>query len=339
MDMFESLLTSSSGKRVSPEMLEMLGRKASALYQEKGVSLNQAVRQVAAQHPELGNEHVKRIVEFANTVTFQEMFSKNPDKNIHFEVGDPGVVLRDLKDGGSPAHDGKTLQGGLGDYHTAPAKEHDAGDQQELEQLFATRSQSGDHTAEPQDTVKTAAAAPGPGMHANPYEDVYDAHQRLQASRNELAGAHEQFDLLLKAAHADLLRIVKDESLSSDGAGLGGVLGVLEKLASKELVFSVLGPAIEKLAQDPQARVKLEAGLTKRAGRVVNLNHPLVAAWSGLVKAAEDKLRTSEALKEIDEHLTETDAFLKSAGRPVTNKVRGMIGRIAATRQRFPRKA
>jgi len=333
MDMFESLLTQSSGKNVGPELLEMLGRKASTMFQQKGVPLNQAVKQVTSDHPELGNEHIKRVVEFANTVTFQEMFQREPDKNVHFEVADPGVVLRDLKDGGSPAHDGKTLQGGMGDYKTSPKLEHEAGGDRELEQLFSTRPSSSEHTTE--QSEKVASVESDPGFHADPVDDVYDNHLRLQVARNELAGSHEKFDLLVKEARENLFHVVQDECLSSDGAGLGGVLFVLEKMASKEVITDTLSPIIEKMASDPRSCPRLEAGLEKAAGKVVNLQHPLVVAWSGLEKAAEEQVRTAEALKEIDASLAETSKFLKTASRPITNKIRGMVGRISATRQRF----
>jgi hypothetical protein len=340
MDMFESLLTQPSGKSVGPELLEMLGRKASTMFQQKGVPLNQAIAQVTADHPELGNEHIKRVVEFANTVTFQEMFQKEPDKNVHFEVADPGVVLRDLKDGGSPAHDGKTLQGGLGDYRGSPKLEHEAGGMEDLEHLFSTRPSSSEHTTEQganewAGQQKTASAPTDPALHANPIDDVYDTHLRLQAARSELAGAHEQFDLMVKEARESLFQVVQDESLSPDGAGLGGVLAVLEKVASKEVITDTLAPVIEKMASDPRSLPKLEAGLEKTAGRVVNMEHPLIKAWAGLEKAASDQVRTAEGLREVDSLLAETSEFLKSAGRPVTNKIRSMVGRIAATRQRF----
>ena len=338
MDTFDSLLTQSSGRRVSAEELEMLGRKASSLFQQQGVPLNQAITQVIKDHPELGNEHVKRIVEFANTVTFQELFQKSEDKNVHFDVADPGVVLRDLKDGGSPAHDGKTLSGGMGDYSVAPQQENNP-DDAALAQMFnpAAHQPQADGG---QELAKLASAPTDNSVHANPIEDVYDAHVRLQAARSELAGAHEQFDLLQKHAHDELERAIKREALSEDGAGLGGVLSVLEKLASKELVASVVGPMIEKMARDTRTQEPLLAGLEKRAGKVINPGHPIVVAWSGLVKAAEDKVRTAEALSEVDGHLKETTAFLKNAGALATGlkDAVGITGKVPnGLRQRFPK--
>src|SRR3954463_14072601 len=100
--MFENLLTQPSTPQVSPELLETLGRSASRMFLQQKVPLNDAVRQLVAEHPGLGDEHLRRIVEFANNTTFQEMFQGGTDKNVHFPVADPGVIVRDVKDGGSP---------------------------------------------------------------------------------------------------------------------------------------------------------------------------------------------------------------------------------------------
>lgn len=125
MNAFEQFLMADSPQSgVSAEVLEMLGRKAAMKFLGEQVPLTQAVSDLVSEHPELGNEHIKRVVEFANNVAFQELFSKSEDKNVHFDVADPGEVIRDLKDGGSPAHDGKTLDRSK-DYSGPPTMEKD----------------------------------------------------------------------------------------------------------------------------------------------------------------------------------------------------------------------
>ncbi len=341
MDMFSSLLSQPSGKRVGPELLEMLGRKASDMYQQQGMPLNQAIAQLAAEHPELGNEHIKRVVEFANTLTFQELFSKSEDKNVHFDVADPGVVLRDLKDGGSPNHDGKTMSSGMGDYHSAPAQGTDS-DLGPLRDLFASGSSPSQDVGDAEQ-VKTAAAYAG-GMdhneHANPIENVYDTHLRLQATHRQIAEAHDHFDELRKQAHEDLFQIVKKEALDPDGAGLKAVGAVLEKIATKDDVLAILTPMVVKLARDLRDRPRLWAGMEKKAGKVVNLSHPLVRAWAGLEKAAYEQARSAAALREVEDGLMQTTKFLKQAGALTTgvkNKV-GVRGKVPeGVRQRFSR--
>jgi len=336
MDMFDDLLTSSSRSSVSPETLEMLGRKASQMYQTKGIPLNEAIKQVAADVPELGNEHIKRIVEFANTVTFQEMFQNGADKNVHFQVADPGVVMRDMKDGGSPAHDGKTMQGGQGDYKMAP----DAGNKGELDgELGALFGQPEGMGTSPSEVEKNAHVHGGShSLHANPIDDVYDTHLRLQATREKLAEAHERFDGLVKQATADLYQVVKHEVISPDGAGLGGVVSVFEKLASREIAMAALTPIIEKLASE---RIMLKDSLEKTAGRVLNPAHPLVSTITGLVKAAQEQVRAAEALEQVDSSLERTSTFLKNAGALTTGVKNALGGKgrvLNAVRQRASRK-
>jgi hypothetical protein len=78
--------------------LESLGKEASNLYLSGGVSLNDAVIKLASQHPSISPHQVKRVVEFANTETFQRLFEKQAgDKNVDFDVADPGAILKSLE--------------------------------------------------------------------------------------------------------------------------------------------------------------------------------------------------------------------------------------------------
>lgn len=344
MDIFESLLTQSSGKQVSPELLEMLGRKASDLYRSQGIPLNQAVVQVASDHPDLGNEHIKRVVEFANNVTFQELFQNGEDKNVHFDIADPGVVLRDLKDGGTPAHDGKTLAGGMGDYKAPPTKAMASGGEDtidhQLGELFANRNSAGLNGGENENVKMASAHVEDDGGHANPVEDVYDLQVRLQDARQRLASEHEAADLQVKEAQERLYQVIKNEVLDPHGAGLGGVIGALEKAASAELVAVVMEPAIERLSREGVPH--LSQSLEKRAGAVVNPEHALIVHWNELIKTAEDQVRLASALEEVDSGLAQTKGFLAKAAGSVTSTIKGLTspghGKVpSALRQRFPR--
>lgn len=85
---------------LSAKDLESLGKEASSLYLDGGMSLNDAVVKVAGVHPSISPHQVRRVVEFANTETFQRIFEKQADdKNVDFDVADPGAVLRNLEMG------------------------------------------------------------------------------------------------------------------------------------------------------------------------------------------------------------------------------------------------
>ncbi len=321
MDPFYDLLSAPSQSHASPELLEMLGRKAATDFLEKKASLNEAVVKAVSQHPGLGNEHVRRVVEFANNVAFQEMFQNGTDKNVHFPVADPGVVLRDLRDGGSPGSEQGAPLGNMKDYGSAPTMERDSsldsnGDA--LQSGFAELGRREDlgglgGTGEPLSKEASAYSATfAAGEHANPIDDVYDHHTRLVRSKEQLAEAYAEVDAMAKLAAEDLYAAIKNEVMVYDGAGLGGVLGALEKLASPDLVGAILTPFIERLVSDGIPQASLEDSLMKTAGVVVNLNHPLALAFLGYVKTAEEKVKISESIGEINQGLKQTKTFLRS---------------------------
>lgn len=338
MGPFDQLLTQPAGSNVAPETLEMLGRQASQLFQSQGVPLNQALSQVLANHPELGNEHVKRIIEFANTVTFQEMFQNSQDKNVHFDVADPGVVLRDLKDGGSPAHSGKPLNS---DYSSSPKSSNNSADlDAALMQQF-----TGNHpTPGDSESVKVASAVSEEvdhEKHTNPIEDAYDTMIRLQATREKLAESYETMDLTLQKAQEDFYQQIKLQVGDEDGAGLGGVLSALEKIASQDLVELVVAPATERLVKEGYNKQHLTCSLRKTAGAVPNLQHPLFASFDAIIKIAEEMVNCGQALSDVDKMLIDIKVPFKKIAGNLTTGIKNSIGPKglvpAGLRQRFPR--
>jgi hypothetical protein len=331
MGPFDQLLTQPSGSNVPPETLEMLGRQASQLFQTQGVPLNQAISQVVANHPELGNEHVKRIVEFANTVSFQELFQNSEDKNVHFDVADPGVVLRDMKDGGSPAHSGRTLS----DYQKPPQQNSQSADlDAALMQQF-----TGSGTA-PSEATKMASIIDHE-LHADPLEDAWDARIRLKATREKLAESYEQMDLLLKQAQEGLYQQVRWQVSNQDGAGLGGVLGALEKVASTGLLETVMAPIAVRLVKEGFDAKHLEGSLKKTAGAVPNLEHPLLVTFDAVIKVASEMVTCGQALDDVDKMLEDINVPFKKISGALTTGVKKAIdpqGLVpAGIRQRFPR--
>lgn len=177
-------------------------------------------------------------------------------------------------------------------------------------------------------------------LHANPVEDAYDAHIRLQATRDKLAESHETMTNLLKHAQADFYAEVKSQVLDPDGAGLGGVLAVLEKVAEEDIVEALMTPVTQQLVRDGVRSDELNRSLTKTAGIVVNLEHPLIVHADSIVKLAGEIVRCSAAIDETDAMLEQTSAVFKQAGA-LTNGIRDAVdhkGNLpAGIRQRFPR--
>jgi len=337
MDPFESLFTQPSGSsNADPEVLEMLGRKASQMFQQSGLPLNDAIAQVIAQHPELGNEHIKRIVEFANTVTFQEQFQNSADKNVHFPVADPGVVLRDVKDGGTPSQDGKPLADKGQDYLNPPRNSQGSGFP-EAEQLFSNQFSSGNNGGTVDPMAKNASVRTDHSSHANPIDDVYDEYINLKATREKLAEAYESMHNMLESSTAELHGLLRREILEADGAGIDGCVIAMSKVAEDFMVEHLMLPLIEKLAEEGHA---LSGAFEKKAGIVVNNDHQLLVVTSAITKLASELQVASFALDSVDASIEEAVNFLKSAGN-LTTKIKMTVGHKgkvpAGLRQRFKR--
>jgi len=321
-DIFQELLSGSQPNSISAELLETLGKQAARRHLSKGDNLNETIQELVSQHPGIQNEHTKRIAEFANNQVFQELHSGDDDKNVHFDVADPGVIIRDLKDGGSPAHTGKTLNNGQdsqkhsagdagsGDYGQAPDEGPGSADSAIAEHFLQDQNSGASEQGE--QISKTASALRDHSLHANPIDDVYDTHVRLRASKEKLAEAHERFDLLFKQAEEDYYQAAKGEVLGHDGAGMAGVIQATKLAApSDSVAFKALRKVAERLVDDGVPSGELLK--TASSSRLVNPEHPMVLAFTGMVKAAWEKTRSDMAISEVKAGLEKTAAFLKSA--------------------------
>jgi len=96
-DITRFLLSGTASPTLTASSLQDMGKRASAMYLDGGMSLNEAVVKVASERGGVTAEQVMRIVENANSATFLDIFEKQAgDRNVHFEVCDPRVVLRTL---------------------------------------------------------------------------------------------------------------------------------------------------------------------------------------------------------------------------------------------------
>lgn len=76
--------------------LARLGKRASDLHINHGMSLNDAVVKVAHDTGNLTEHHITRVLENANLITFEEKFKGSDDKHIVFDLADPIYVSREL---------------------------------------------------------------------------------------------------------------------------------------------------------------------------------------------------------------------------------------------------
>lgn len=326
-NVFEQLISGVNHKAPQPELLEALGKKAAAQFLQNGDSLNESIVKLAAEYSNFNNEHVKRIAEFANNAVFQGLHSRNEDKNVHFPVADPGAIIQDLKDGGSPAHYGKTLNSGLPpqnkrsdvpvsnnlDYQLPPQNIPNTdgfADQASGMAELDRRNQTSGIMGSGEQIAKEASSKWTSMHHANPIEDVFDNHLRLRAVKEKLAGTHENFDMALQSAKEDFYQEVKQFVLEPDSPGLMTVVNAV-KLASPNdsFAFQVLRPVSERLVKEGALRPD---NLKKTASqKIVNMRHPIMIAYAGIMKMAEEKVRSREAIREIEKSLEKTSSFLR----------------------------
>lgn len=310
MDFAQELLASPSSAQVAPELLETLGNQAAMAHLSTGTPLNDVLKKVLAEHGDFNNEHIKRVVEFANNRTFKEMFERDPDKNVHFAVADPGMLIRDLRDGSAPAYAGKNIASSGKDYSSPPPgrmEKTEFGDPESaLQQLFKNEGQNG-RFGEGEGLSKLA--------HANPVEDVYDAHVSLQSSLEALQDADEHWDGILKEARQDLYREVEKVALDPDGLGFAGAVALLEKLGhDTDYISMALSEVAARLTEGGvDVSVTGEAFDKIAHLRTPNPGHPINLAFCGLIKAAEEKVKTEVALVDVRNGLEQTSAFLRAA--------------------------
>jgi hypothetical protein len=99
--------------------LETMGKMAANRFLAGESSLNDAVIKEAREHPSISTHQVRRVVEFANQEAFARLFEKNAgDKNIEFNIADPGVVLHAMNDSARPG----TITATPSEYNSAPVK-------------------------------------------------------------------------------------------------------------------------------------------------------------------------------------------------------------------------
>lgn len=72
--------------------LNLLGKEASTMLFEHGIPLNDAIIKIASKRPDMTKDHVQRVIESANLITFEDMFKGASTKHITFDLADPNVI-------------------------------------------------------------------------------------------------------------------------------------------------------------------------------------------------------------------------------------------------------
>jgi hypothetical protein len=78
--------------------LAEIGKRASDLFLKHELPLTEAIVKVASKLPNFTDEHLKRVIENANLVTFEEMFKAAESKHITFDLAEFSEVKQKMQD-------------------------------------------------------------------------------------------------------------------------------------------------------------------------------------------------------------------------------------------------
>lgn len=295
------LLTSKTHASLSPESLELMGKKAATAYLTDEVPLNDSIAKLAGDHSDITPEQIKRVAEFANTAVYLAMHDQSKTAGAdssypQFELADAGRILQDLSDGARPTVVTKTDI----DYARAAQtpKLASASLDSALAGLFKVASSEKDYSEE------------------SIADQVVSTKQTLLGLRDNLVDRYNQHHSLFKEATVEFYDHVKRHML--DGGSFaevyaaGGATGI-DDSTLRRLMEPVVGRLLVEKVASPKRIADSMADLEKIAHREVNTDHELVQSFSAMVMSGEELRDIQAALGAVDSELGEVQSFIKNA--------------------------
>lgn len=299
-----TLLAGSHYARISPEQLELLGKQAANMLLNEGISLNEGVAKLAGAYPDINQEQIKRICEFANTDVHLAMHDKDKTAGSEasypqFDLADPARVIQDLNDGARPT----TVTQTDADYGRQPHKKEKVSSAKSdalLEDMFGVKEAK--QRADLDFSRETA-------IHG-----ATEARDALIGLRDSLSSTGEGFDLSFKQASAEYYDCVKRHLL--DGGGFEDVMFAARSSGAKqEKLAELLSPVVIQLLREKVASSEaLKEGvksLDKVAHRVLNEDHPLASLFKSVVSLDHEIEKVASGLVQVEGELKKVNGFIK----------------------------
>lgn len=249
---------------VDPERLRRLAKQASEIHLGMGEPLTQAVVSVVKEEPQLNTDHVRRVVEFANNETFQQMFKEasGDHRVVTFSGGpaDPVAVLKELEMIGA-------VQVGGGGYRS-------------FESGTGLVSKA-------QGQTKLASALP---------EEVRD-YQRLTAMRGHLGESFRQ----ATNQYEDALQWMCKEARCAllDGEGTPDIVRALSRYALRPELAKL---ALSHIERDfVQRGLEVENQSMRKQGWAINPKSSLIGAFKEFQQAAFTRFKFAAAIERVDD--------------------------------------
>ncbi len=289
---------------ISPERLESLGKEAANMFLNESVSLNEGIAKLAGAYPDINQEQVKRICEFANTDVYLAKHDKSKtagDDSSYpqFELADPARVIQDLSDGARPTTVTRTDV----DYGLQPLKKEKMSASKSdllLEEMFGMKE-----AKEREDLDFTRDSA---------IHQLTDAKDSLIGLRDSLSHTGENFDLSFKEASADFYDTVKRHLLG--GEGFEDVMNAAKSSgASNEKITEMMVPVVARLLKEKVSSAEiLKVGvknLEKVAHRVLNYEHPLVKSFMEMISLDQEIEKVASGLGSVEAELKKVNSVIK----------------------------
>jgi hypothetical protein len=287
--------------KISPEMLEMMGKQAANMYLSDRIALNEGVAKLAGAFPDINAEQIKRVCEFANTAVYLGIHDKDKTASAdssypQFDLADAGRVVQDLSDGARPTRVSQVDA----DYGRQPAK---------MQKVASATSD-----ALLADLFQVGKSEELPFTKAAAIEDIAYTKDDLKGMKGHLEDSASK----LAAAYADSTEefygLAKQHIL--DGGSFADVIRAAQvESVPYEKVASALHPFVVRLLKEKVAsadELKADvAGLEKVAHRVINEQHPMVTSFRAILSLDHEIQKVASGLDDVNVQITRVDAFLR----------------------------
>lgn len=263
-----------SGHQVGAAALELMGKTAAQFAESNQISLTDAVIETLQAHPDLTPEHIRRVVEFANTEAFNQKYASL----------DPSHRVVDIE--GGPADPQSVLQACASANAAAPVV---------LPSL--------EYAAAPLPGTKTSST-----MFEASERTRGGILQDVDGLRTKLSSAHEEAVQSREVSRSymnDAMVKLAQSTLAAAGQGASG--------SEVFAVWAAFEPELAKVAYQKVAHY-FKGEQTKVAGRSIRPTAQVSVDFQDFVKKAASFLAYTEAVQNVEAELVRVKDWLKDQG-------------------------
>lgn len=280
-----------SHRDVQPERLQMLGKRASALFVEQGIPLTDAVVRVLSEESGLNRNHVQRVTEFANNYAFEDLFNKEASDHRVIDFGESG-----------PADTAAVLQelNSRGEEQIKVASRQPA-----IQRRFIPGEDSARETYGT--LTKTASATSGGYPYEDPYKELGDLRESIGRAKEEVLSKVAEAGLEYDAA-CNLLYALTKQAVMSGYSPADVAIAFLQRSPDQAFVKLALKEIAQRMEHDNIPAVPM----SKTAEvKVANFDHPIIKAFDDFARTAVNYFGKIKAAEDLTAKYGEVDQSLR----------------------------